>query len=134
MPYFLGVEVLPYKHGLFLSQLKYIGDILARANMTDAKPVSTLMVAHPLLTAHVGTPLPKPSEYRALVGALQYLSLTRLDIAFTVNRLSQFMHCPTDQHWAALKRLLRYINGTLDHGLTLHRYSPPILHAFTDAD
>lgn len=102
--------------------------------MADAKPVSTPMVTHPPLTLSDGIPLPSPTEYRALVGSLQYLSLTRLDVAFVVNRLSQFMHKPSDIHWAALKRLLHYLKGTSDHGITPHRNSPPRLHTYSDAD
>lgn len=73
------------------------------------------------LTLTGGTPHSSLTEYRALVGALQYLSLTRPDISFTVNRLSQFMHAPTSLHWKALKRLLRYLHGTLHHGILLKR-------------
>lgn len=98
LSYFLGVEVFPHEQGLFLSQKKYIGDLLARANMSNAKAISTPMVSHPPLTLDDGSPLPNPTEYRALVGGLQYLSLTRMDDAFSVNRLSQFMHRPTDIH------------------------------------
>ncbi|KAJ0732045.1 putative RNA-directed DNA polymerase [Helianthus annuus] len=82
----------------------------------------------------VSIPLPSPTEYRAFVGALQYLSLTRPDISFTVNKLSQFMHKPTTTHWEALKRLFRYLHGTLNHGIFFRRHSPLQLHAFTDAD
>lgn len=134
LSYFLGVEVLPHTKGLFLSQKKYVEDLLGRANMTEAKPVSTPMVTHPPLNLTDGTPPLVPTDYRALVGSLQYLSLTRLDVAFAVNRLSQFMHKPTDLHWAALKRLLRYLKGTSDYGITLHRNSPLRLHAYSDAD
>ncbi|KAD6795364.1 hypothetical protein E3N88_06260 [Mikania micrantha] len=129
-----GVEVLPHTHGLFLSQSKYITDLLSRANMTDCKPSSTPINSSTLLLPSDGTPLSSPTEYRALVGALQYLSLTRPDVAFTVNKLSQFMHTPTDIHFTALKRLLRYLHGTMHHGLLIRRHSPLLLHAFTDAD
>lgn len=68
------------------------------------------------------------------MGGLQYLTLTRPDVAFAVNRLAQYMHYPTTTHWAALKRLIRYLCGTLDKGLTIYRESPLNLHAFSDAD
>ncbi|CAA7014967.1 unnamed protein product [Microthlaspi erraticum] len=69
-----------------------------------------------------------------VVGSLQYLSLTRPDISFAVNKLSQFMHRPTNEHWAAVKRVLRYLLGTKTHGIFLHAKNTPTLHAFTDSD
>lgn len=132
LSYFLGVEVLPYSQGIFLSQSKYVSDILQRANMTGCKPCST-----PLSTSLQqldGSPIPSPTEYRALVGSLQYLSLTRPDVAYAVNRLSQFMHSPTTHHFKALKRLLRYLSGTHHKGILFHVQPPLHLHAFTDAD
>lgn len=68
------------------------------------------------------------------MGSLQYLSLTRMDVVFTINRLSQFMHKASTLQWVALRRVLRYLNGTVDKGLLLHRNSRLTLHAFSDAD
>lgn len=101
--------------------------------MSDCKPISTPITTSTPLTLTGGTMHPTPTEYCTLVGALQYLSLTRPDVAFTVNRLSQFMHAPTSLHWQALKRLLRYLHGTIHHGIIIRRDSPLTLHAFTDA-
>lgn len=80
-------------------QRKYITDLLAKANMLHAKPVATPLPTHPKLTLNSGSKLPDPHEYRQLVGSLQYLSLTRPDISYAVNHLSQFMHQPTVDHW-----------------------------------
>ena len=93
LSYFLGIEVIPHNHGLFLSQSKYIHDILQRANMLDSKPASTPMTSHPLLLLNHGTPLSNPTTYHAIVDALQYLSLIRSDVTFPVNKLSQFYAC-----------------------------------------
>ncbi|RVX14546.1 Retrovirus-related Pol polyprotein from transposon RE2 [Vitis vinifera] len=68
------------------------------------------------------------------IDSLQYLCLTRLDISYVVNKLSQFMHHPTFEHWNVAKRLLRYLCGTLTHGLFLHKANTFSLHAFSDAD
>ena len=79
-----------------------------------------------------GSPLSDPSEYHQVVGSLQYLLLTRPDIAFAVNKLSQYMHCPTTEHWSFVKRLLRYLVGTIDDGLQLYNDSTLGLHAFSN--
>ncbi|XP_028067253.1 uncharacterized protein LOC114270061 [Camellia sinensis] len=78
-------------------------------------------------------PFSQPSLYRSIVGALQYLTITRPDISFAVNHASQFMHAPTVAHFNTVKRLLRYIQGTLHHGLF---FTPGSLnlHAFSDSD
>ena len=134
LSYFLGVEVQPTSYGLFLSQQRYIIDLLDKMAMLDAKPVPTPMLTSQHLTASTGAVLEEPTAYRAAVGSLQYLTLTRPDVAYAVHKLSQFMHQPTMDHWSALKRLLRYLNGTLDKGIKLLRDSPSTLHAFCDAD
>ncbi|BBH07387.1 transposable element gene, partial [Prunus dulcis] len=132
--YFLGVEVLPTATGLFLSQQKYIHDLLVNAKMDGAKAVSTPLSTTDSLMLHDGSPLTDPTPYRRLVGGLQYLSLTRPDISFAVNKLSQFMHSPSETHWQALKRLLRYLKGTISFGLHLCRRPSNRLYAFSDAD
>lgn len=101
--------------------------------MANAKPVATPIASTQSLVL-AGTKLENPTEYRAVVGSLQYLTFTQPDIAFSVNRLSQFMHCPTTDHWEAVKRVLRYLAGTITHGIYFHASSPLTLHAYSDAD
>uniref|UniRef100_A0A2N9F2C9 Reverse transcriptase Ty1/copia-type domain-containing protein n=1 Tax=Fagus sylvatica TaxID=28930 RepID=A0A2N9F2C9_FAGSY len=132
--FFLGIEVLETPVGVILSQQRYILDILKRTNMQDAKPVSSPMASSTSLTAHEGPSFSDHTLYRSTVGALQYLSLTRPDIAFAVNKLSQFMHAPTLLHWQAVKRLLRYLKHTIQFGLHLFRSSCSDLQAYCDAD
>jgi len=133
LSYFLGVEVLSHKHGLLLSQRRYITDLLTRLNMLDAKPVLTpIPSSASTIFLLSGSPLQNPTVYREVVGSLQYLSLTRPDVSFAVNKLSQFMRSPTDEHWILVKRILRYLVGTLQKGLLLHRDSSHNLHAFAD--
>jgi hypothetical protein len=74
-----------------------------------------------------------PSLYRGTVGSLQYLSLTRLDLAFAVNRVCQFMHKPSKLHWQAVKRILCYLKHTISHGLLLTWSNISTLEAFSDA-
>ena len=91
------------------------------------------------ISASKATIMPDPlfsdaTRFRQLVGALQYLTFTRPDICFAINRVCQFMHAPTESHWAAVKRILRYLRGTASHGLYITRSSSFALHGFTDAD
>ena len=134
LDYFLGIEATRTGHGLHLMQRKYINDLLRRTNMVDAKPVTSPMATTPKLSLKSGTALSDPTEYRTVIGSLQYLAFTRPDIAYAVNKLSQFMYCPTDLHWQATKRILRYLAGTSSHGIYLRKDSPLSLHAFSDAD
>ncbi|KAG4198353.1 hypothetical protein ERO13_A05G080300v2 [Gossypium hirsutum] len=79
------------------------------------------MVSSSMLSKDEGELLADPTEYRSLAGALQYVVLTRLDIAYAVNRICQFIHAPTKVHMVALKRILRHLRGTLSHGLMFRR-------------
>jgi hypothetical protein len=132
--YFLGIEVVPYTPGVLLSQKKYILDILTRTKMSEAKPVSSPMASSTHLSVLDGDPCDDPTLYRSTVGTLQYLSITRPDIAFSVNKLSQFMHNPTTLHWQSVKRLLRYLKQTIHFGLRIQPSSTTVLQGFTDAD
>lgn len=134
LDYFLGIEVTRTTRGLHLMQRKYVIDLLTKMNMLDAKPVSTPLPTTPKLTLTSGFALDNPQEYRMVVGSLQYLAFTRPDIVYSVNKLSQFMHKPTDEHWKAAKRILRYLAGTLSHGIYISKFSPNTLHAYSDAD
>lgn len=74
------------------------------------------------------------TKYRQLIGSLQYLSIKRPDFAYSINKLAQYMHCPTKNHWTQLKRVLRYLKGIIHHGLFLNKKSSLHLTAFSDAD
>ena len=100
--------------------------------MTKAKHVLTLIPTSPPLMLKSGTPLTDPTEYRTIVVNLQYPLIIRPGIAFAVNKLSQYMHTPTTDHWNFVKRLLRYHCGTVNEGLQIYRQSPLQLHAFSD--
>jgi hypothetical protein len=93
-------------------------------------PMST---STPLLLTDGSAPADS-TEYRRVIGALQYLGLTRPDIAFAVNRLSQFMHKPTACHWTAAKRIIRYLKQTMFPGILIQQSSPFNLQTFVDAE
>lgn len=132
LSYFLGLEVSYPDAGLFLSQAKYARDILDRANLLDSKPVSTPLAPGVTFTTK-GTPFSDPTLYRSLVGALQYLTITRPDLSYSVNTVSQFQQCPTIEHFQAVKRILRYVKGTLGFGLSFTP-GPASLIGYSDAD
>ena len=108
-------------------------DLLTQTKMHDAKTVLTLIPTNSTLMLTSGSSLSDPTEYRLVVWSLQYLLITRPDIAFVVNKLSQYMHCLTTEHWSFIKRLLRYLVGTIDDGLQLYNDSTLSLHAFSDS-
>ena len=105
LSYFLGIEVKPTQDGIVLAQNKYIEDLLTRTNMQQAKGISTPMAATEKLSRQDGVALTQveSTKYRSVVGALQYLTLTRPDISFSVNKVCQFLSAPTDVHWTAVK-------------------------------
>lgn len=117
LSYFLGMEATRTEKRLLLTQTKYITDLLHRTNMTNAKPVSTPMSATQVLTLTDGSPLTDPTSYRTTIGSLQYLGLTRPNIAIAVNCFSQYMHRPTTLHEKAMKRVFHYLAGTPDKGI-----------------
>jgi len=134
--YFLGIEVQKQKDGILLSQGKYAKDILTRVGMLSCKPVTTPLSVSEKLSSQEGDLLGSEdsTQYRSIVGALQYLTLTRPDIAYSVNKVCQFLHSPTTIHWTAVKRILRYVKYTLDLGLRIERSSSLLISAFSDAD
>ena len=106
LSYFLGIQIMPTRFGLTLCQSKYASDVLHRFNMENSKPTKTPCCPHVRLTLFDGSVLRDPSEYRSMVGALQYLTFTRPDLAFSVHQLCQFMNTPTSSHLEAAKRVL----------------------------
>lgn len=110
--YFLGISVQPTGKGYYLSQHKCITELLAKAGMSSSKPCSTPIPC----SSACGDSLPfsQPSIYKSIVGGLQCLTITRPDLAFAVNQACQHVQSPTNGHFQNVKRLLRYIKGTLN--------------------
>uniref|UniRef100_A0A2N9I200 CCHC-type domain-containing protein n=1 Tax=Fagus sylvatica TaxID=28930 RepID=A0A2N9I200_FAGSY len=133
LSFFLGLQIQRSSTGLSLTQTKYATDLLHKHNMQHCSPCNTPCVPHVRLSATEGTPLTDVHAYRSLVGALHYLTFTRPDLSFAVHQVCQFMNAPTSIHLTAAKRILRYLQGTLDHGLH-YTPGPTTLSAFTDAD
>ncbi|GJZ46816.1 ribonuclease H-like domain-containing protein [Tanacetum coccineum] len=131
--YFLGISVTRDSSGLFLSQKKYASEILERAHMVNCNPSRTPVDTESKL-GDDGDPVSDPTLYRSLAGSLQYLTFTRPDISYAVQQVCLYMHDPREPHFSALKRILRYVQGTLDYGLQLFSSSTTDLVAYSDAD
>ncbi|XP_021317655.1 uncharacterized protein LOC110435884 [Sorghum bicolor] len=120
---------------LLLHQRQYTLDILERTRMTDCKLCSNPVDTQGKLSEAEGTPVTDPTTYQSLVGALQYRTFTRPDITYVVQQICLHMHYPWEPHLTALKRILRYLRGTVDFGLLLHRRSSSTeLVVYTDVD
>lgn len=87
--------------------------------MNEANAFSTQMVSGSVVSAFDGDPFPDVYLYSSTVGALQYVTITRSKLAYSIKNVCQFMHACTFIHWQPVKRILRYIAGTFDHGLVL---------------
>jgi hypothetical protein len=109
-------------------------DILDRAGMAECKPCTTPIDTSPKTSTDSGAPVADPSDYRSLAGTLQYLTFTRPDIAYAVQQVCLHMHDPREPHLAALKRILRYIRGTLHLGLHLQPSTQDDLVVYSDVD
>ncbi|KAJ4760135.1 hypothetical protein LUZ62_070510 [Rhynchospora pubera] len=132
--FFLGIQITKTPTGIHLNQSKYIYDILHKANMIHAKHSPTPMSTSSSLSKDDSTPFDNPQLFRSIIGALQYATLTRPDITFAVNKISQFMQNPTLNHWAAVKRILRFLCGTIRHGIHLQAASNLDINVYCDAD
>ncbi|GJS33973.1 putative RNA-directed DNA polymerase [Tanacetum coccineum] len=130
--YFLGIEIVPHVFVILLSQKKYILELLQSAGLSNCNPVSSPMVTSSSLSLDDSTAFSNPLKYQQVVGSLQYITLSRPDITFAVNKVCQYMHAPTENHWYAVKRILRYLHGTVEHGMLIRRSSGSTLQAFTD--
>jgi hypothetical protein len=110
--YFLGIEVLHTSKGYYLSQSKYIWDLITRSGITDSRIAATLMDLHLQLRPKDGNPLEDPSQYWHIVGSLVYLTVPTPNIAHAVHILRQFVSAPTSVHFGHLLHVLRYLRGT----------------------
>jgi hypothetical protein len=104
--------------------------------MLNCKAAVTLLSTSEKLSGQQGEPLAveDATKYCSIVGALQYLTLTRPDIAFAVNKVCQYLHNPTSTHWTTVKRILRYLKHTMGIGLNIRNSSSTLVSAFSDVD
>jgi hypothetical protein len=119
--HFLGVSIQHQANGLFLTQRQFALDVLEHASMVDYKPVSTPVDTHVKVSAAFGPPDADPTQSMSLIGALQYLTFTRPDIAYVVQQICLNMHDLREPHLVMMKRILCYMQGSLGFGLHLQR-------------
>lgn len=130
----MGLEVARNKEGISVNQRKYTLDLLDNAGFIHSKPTQSPMVPYIKLSKTSGTILADTTQYRRLVGKLLYLTITRLDISFATQQLSQFLDYPTDVHLQAAHRVLRYIKATPAQGLFFPAHNQLQMKGFTNSD
>lgn len=135
LKYYLGIEVEQGDGFIELKQTGYAKKILKQGGLIDCNPTKYPMDPKEQLTKDEGGKRVDATLYRSLVGGLRYLVHTRPDVAFSVGMVSRFMEAPTVLHFNAVKRILRYIKGTLELGLIYSKESGNnILTGFSDSD
>ena len=132
---YLGIEVIQGKSSICLNQRTYAMNILEQYNMTDCNLAHSPMEARLKFVKSEQDSSVDSTLYRSLIGSLKYLTHTRPYLIFSVGFLSRFMEHPTSEHMLALKRVLRYIKGTLDYGLVYKKGQVVAqLIGYTDSD
>ena len=134
LKYFLGIEVARSKHEIFLSQRKYILDLLAETGMLECKPADTPIAQNKKPSIHDHQILTDKEQYQRLVENLIYLSHTRPDIAYVVSLVSQFMHNPSKKHLSVVIRILRYLKSSPGSGLMFRKHGHLDVEGHSDAD
>ena len=119
LSYSLGIQAQFTPTGLFLNQAKYATDLLQAAGMLDCAPMPTPLPLQLDRVPHQDEAFSNPTYFQSLAGKLQYLTLTRPDIQFAVNMVCQKMHLPSVADFNLLKRVLRYLKGTIEMGVQL---------------
>lgn len=131
--YFLGLEVSYTETSLFLNQSKYVHDTLIRTSLLDSKHIATPLSMNDVFVS-TNTPYLDPTHYHSLVGAFQYLTITRSHLSYVVNKANHFLHALTIDHFQIGKRILRYVKGTLTYGLTFSNVPMRSLISYSDTD
>lgn len=134
LSYFLGLQVRQTEDGLFISQSKYAKDLIKRFGLDSKKHTRTPMSTSLKLGRDPSGKSVDPSLYRSMIGSLLYLTATRPDIAFSVGVCARFQADPKESHLNSVRRIIRYISGTVDLGIFYSRNSNLDLTGYSDVD
>ncbi|XP_037497309.1 uncharacterized protein LOC119371385 [Jatropha curcas] len=134
MKYFLGLEIFQNSDGIFLSQRKYALEVLQKFGMHNSTAVYNPIVPGVKLVKDESGATDEKTYYKQIVGSLMYLTATRPDMMFTVSLVSRYMDSPTQLHFQAAKRVLRYLKGTTDLGIFYKKGGDNELIAYADSD
>jgi hypothetical protein len=134
LKYFLGFQVKQLEEGTFISQTKYIKDILTKFGMKDAKPINTPMGTNGHLDLDTGGKSVDQKVYRSMIGSLLYLCASRPDIMLSVCICARFQADPKEVHLRAMKTIMRYLVYTPKFGLWYPKGSTFDLIGYSDAD
>jgi hypothetical protein len=134
--YYLGMEVRQKEKEITICQKAYAAKIVEHCKMTYCNPTETPMEQRIKLTAAKKGTEKDETKYRSIIGSLRYLVNTRPDLSFSVGLVSRFMEAPNKEHWCDVKKIIRYIAGTLEYGLKLKKGGGTKLSllGFTDSD
>ena len=132
--YFLGIEFVKTKQGIWLVQRHYALEMLVKYGMMACKPMSTPLEQNMKLRADCGDEVEDITMYRKMVGSLIYMTITRPDLSYAVGLVSQFMQSPCKPHLDAVRRILRYVKAMAHYGLFYEHERDLDVHGYTDAD
>lgn len=136
LKYFLGLEINRTNNDITVIETKYTRNLLTKYGMVGVKSCTSPIALQPCFDVGLPHSIEDAQSYRAIVGALHYLTFSRLDISFSVSKLSQVMHSPCQSHLIATKRVLHYLCGAINKGLVFQKTSAGPFHlmAFSDFD
>ena len=134
LKHFLKIKVDWIDNGIQLSQGLYIKELLEKYGMSECKTVNTPFVDNTILKPNeLEVDMELQKKYRSAVGSLLYLRHTRPDISFSVGQLSMFVSNPSNDHWIALKRVLRYLKGTMDFKMCILKEDHAYMNVYVDS-
>ena len=134
LTFFLGLQVKKKKECIFVSQEKYARNIVKKFGLDSKKHAFTPMSSSTKLNVDSSDVEVSPTLYRSIIGSLLYLTASKPDIAFSVGVCARYQASPKESHMTAVKRIIRYINGTPDYGLWYSKDSNACLAKYSDAN